>query len=100
MATESKGAWALAKVTAAADATGLVEFDRGESKNRNVVKRRLCQLQQLRGPAIRYDKLAVEYRAAVILNTVIVIDAVSRDGADALEVAHQHAHHAREPLRH
>ncbi|WP_213571880.1 transposase [Rhodococcus sp. USK13] len=38
---------------------------------RNVVERRLCHLKQWRGLATRYDKLAIVYRAAVVLNAVI-----------------------------
>lgn len=38
---------------------------------RNVIERRHCHLKQWRGLATRYDKHAIVYRAAVILNAVI-----------------------------
>ena len=38
---------------------------------RNVIERRFCHLKQWRGLATRYDKLAVVYRSAVVLNAVI-----------------------------
>lgn len=41
------------------------------TKNRNVIERGYCRLKQWRGLATRYDKHAVIYRAAVILNAVI-----------------------------
>ena len=40
-------------------------------KGRNVIERRYCHIKQWRGLATRYDKLAITYRAAVILNAVI-----------------------------
>lgn len=40
-------------------------------KGRSVIERRYCHLQQWRGLATRYDKHAIVYRAAVILNAVI-----------------------------
>ncbi|WP_244373400.1 transposase [Rhodococcus sp. ZPP] len=46
-------------------------FDRDDYRGRNVVERRFCHLKQWRGLATRYDKLAIVYRAAVVLNTVI-----------------------------
>lgn len=40
-------------------------------KGRNVVERRFCLLKQWRGLATRYDKHAVNYRAAVMLAAVL-----------------------------
>ena len=48
-----------------------VALDRADYKNRNVVERQYCHLKQWRGLATRYDKHAIIYRAAVILNAVI-----------------------------
>ncbi len=48
-----------------------VAFDTADYKNRNVIERNYCRLKQWRGLATRYDKHAINYRAAVILNTVI-----------------------------
>lgn len=46
-------------------------FDAGDYRKRNVIERRFCHLKQWRGLATRYDKLAVVYRAAAVLNAVI-----------------------------
>lgn len=46
-------------------------FDAEIDKGRNVVERRFCHLKQWRGLATRYDKLAITYRAAAVLNAVI-----------------------------
>lgn len=46
-------------------------FDAQTYKGRNHIERRFCHLKQWRGVATRYDKLAVTYRAAVVLNAVI-----------------------------
>ncbi|WP_394278385.1 IS5 family transposase [Microbacterium sp.] len=48
-----------------------VEHDADDYKNRNVIERRYCHIKQWRGLATRYDKLAIVYRAAVVLNAVI-----------------------------
>lgn len=48
-----------------------VALDGDDYKNRNVVERQYCHLKQWRGLATRYDKHAIVYRAAVILNAVI-----------------------------
>jgi transposase len=40
-------------------------------KGRNVVERSFALLKQWRGVATRYDKLAVTYRAAVVLSACI-----------------------------
>jgi len=49
-----------------------VGLDAADYKNRNVIERRYCHIKQWRGLATRYDKHAVNYRAAVVLNAVIV----------------------------
>ena len=46
-------------------------FDEVDYRGRNVVERRFCHLKQWRGLATRYDKLAIVYRAAAVLNAVI-----------------------------
>lgn len=46
-------------------------FDAVDYKGKNVVERRFCHVKQWRGLATRYDKLAVVFRAAVVLNAVI-----------------------------
>jgi transposase len=46
-------------------------FDATDYRNRNVIERRFCHLKQWRGLATRYDKLAIVYRAAAVLNAVI-----------------------------
>lgn len=48
-----------------------VKLDKADYKNRNVVERQYCHLKQWRGLATRYDKHAIIYRAAIILNAVI-----------------------------
>lgn len=48
-----------------------VGLDAADYKGRNVIERRYCHIKQWRGLATRYDKLAITYRAAVILNAVI-----------------------------
>lgn len=48
-----------------------VGFDAVDYKNRNVIDRCYCHIKQWRGLATRYDKHAIVYRAAVILNAVI-----------------------------
>ena len=45
-------------------------FDPVDYRNRNVIERRFCHLKQWRGLATRYDKLAVVYRSAAVLNAV------------------------------
>lgn len=44
------------------------KFDAIKYKGRNVIERGYARLKQWRGLATRYDKLAVVYRAAVVLN--------------------------------
>ncbi|MBB5787268.1 transposase [Jiangella mangrovi] len=46
-------------------------FDPDDYRGRNVVERSFNQLKQWRGLATRFDKLAIVYRAAVVLNAVI-----------------------------
>lgn len=48
-----------------------IGLDTASYKNRNVIERRYCHIKQWRGLATRYDKHAIVYRAAVILNAVI-----------------------------
>ena len=48
-----------------------VNFDAETYKNRNVVERSFNLFKQWRGLATRYDKLALTYRAGVLLKTVI-----------------------------
>ncbi len=48
-----------------------VGLDTADYKNRNVIERQYCHLKQWRGLATRYDKHALVYRAAVVLNAVI-----------------------------
>lgn len=48
-----------------------VGLDAADYRNRNVIERRYCHIKQWRGLSTRYDKLAIVYRAAVILNAVI-----------------------------
>ena len=46
-------------------------FDAQDYRGRNVIERRFNLVKQWRGLATRYDKLAVVYRAAVVLHAVI-----------------------------
>lgn len=46
-------------------------FDQAEYAGRNVVERRFSHLKQWRGLPTRYDKHAIVYRVAVVLNAVI-----------------------------
>ncbi|MAL27744.1 MAG: IS5/IS1182 family transposase [Croceicoccus sp.] len=48
-----------------------VGLDTADYKNRNVIERGYCRIKQWRGIATRYDKHAVIYRAAVVLNAII-----------------------------
>lgn len=48
-----------------------VGLDTIDYKNRNVIERRYCHVKQWRGLATRYDKYAIIYRAAVVLNAVV-----------------------------
>jgi transposase len=49
-----------------------VGLDSADYQNRNVIERHYCHIKQWRGLATRYDKHAIIYRAAVVLNAVIV----------------------------
>ena len=46
-------------------------FDAEKYRDRNAIERGYCRLKQWRGLATRYDKLAIVYRASVVLNGVI-----------------------------
>ncbi len=46
-------------------------FDAEAYKGRNVVERAFNKVKQWRGLATRYDKLAVVYRAAAVLSTIV-----------------------------
>lgn len=46
-------------------------FDSMAYKNRNVVERSFAYVKQWRGLATRYDKLAVVYRAAVVISAIL-----------------------------
>jgi transposase len=46
-------------------------FDAVDYCGRNVIERAYCHLKQWRGLATRYDKHAITYRAALVLNAVI-----------------------------
>lgn len=48
-----------------------VSLDAAAYKGRNVIERQYAHLKQWRGLATRYDKYAIIYRAAVVLNAVI-----------------------------
>jgi len=48
-----------------------VGLDAADYRHRNVIERNYCRIKQWRGLATRYDKHAVTYRAAVVLNAVI-----------------------------
>ena len=48
-----------------------VGLDTQVYKGRNVIERQYAHLKQWRGLATRYDKYAIVYRAAVLLNAVI-----------------------------
>ena len=47
-------------------------FDAADYHHRNVIERGFNTLKQWRGLATRYDKLAIVYRAAVVLHAVII----------------------------
>ena len=49
-----------------------VRFDAEKYKGRNVVERSFCNLKQWRALATRYDKLALTYRAGVVLSAVCI----------------------------
>jgi transposase len=46
-------------------------FDAGAYRNRNVVERSFAYAKQRRGLATRYDKLAITYRAAVVISAIL-----------------------------
>ncbi len=47
------------------------KFSSDTYRGRNVIERNYCRMKQWRGLATRYDKLAVVYRAGVVLNGVV-----------------------------
>jgi len=48
-----------------------VGLDAADYRNRNVIERQYGRIKQGRGITTRYDKHAIVYRAAVVLNAVI-----------------------------
>ena len=46
-------------------------FDVAAYRNRNVVERSFAYVKQWRGLATRYDKLAITYRAAVVISAIL-----------------------------
>nr|WP_259392677.1 transposase [Micrococcus yunnanensis] len=48
-----------------------IGLDAAAYKGRNVIERQYAHLKQWRGLATRYDKYAIVYRSAVVLNAVI-----------------------------
>ena len=48
-----------------------IGLDAAAYKGRNVIERQYAHLKQWRGLATRYDKYAIIYRAAVVLNAVL-----------------------------
>ena len=54
-------------------------FDAADYRHRNVIERGFNNVKQWRGLATRYDKLAIVYRAAVVLHAVITWAAHSSD---------------------
>ena len=65
-------------------------LDATAHKGHNVIERRYAHLKQWRGPATRYDKYAITYRAAVVLNEVIAWSKQLSDMPErpAMDVAH------------
>ncbi|QHK20145.1 transposase [Pseudarthrobacter psychrotolerans] len=49
-----------------------MNFDAETYKGRNTVERSFIIFKQWRGIAIRYDKLALTYRASVVLYAVVI----------------------------
>jgi transposase len=47
-------------------------FDKDAYKGRNIVERAFNRLKQWRGIATRYDKTAVNYRAGIVLASMII----------------------------
>lgn len=56
-------------------------FDPVDYQGRHVIERRFCTVKQWRGLATRYDKLAIVYRAAAVLNAVVAWTQALRDTA-------------------
>jgi transposase len=47
-------------------------FDSEDYKQRNVIERGFNTTKQWRGPATRYDKLALTYRGAIVLRAITI----------------------------
>ncbi|MBB4667414.1 transposase [Microbacterium marinum] len=47
-----------------------MSYDQIDYRERNVIERSFVHLKQWRGLATRYDKLAIVYRAGVVLNAI------------------------------
>jgi transposase len=47
-------------------------FDRERYRGRNVVERRFNRLKQFRGVATRFEKRAVNYRAMVVIASLLI----------------------------
>ena len=68
-----------------------VSLDSDAYKGRNVIERQYAHLKQWRGLATRYDKYAIVYRAAVVLNAVLawskllVVKAIVRHALGLIE---------------
>ena len=56
-----------------------VSYDKEAYKRRNVVERSFNTMKQWRSLATRYDKLAQTYRAAVVLQAVVIWSATLGD---------------------
>ena len=69
----------MAQLRVGRDVGRPVGLDVADYKNRNVIERRYCDIKQWRGLATRFDKHAVIYRAAVVLNAVIAWTRASSD---------------------
>lgn len=54
-------------------------LDRQIYRQRNVVERSFALTKQWRAPATRYDKLAITYRAAVVLSACLIWTRLSGD---------------------
>lgn len=56
-----------------------VGLDSEAHKGQNVIERQYAQLKQWPGPASRYEKYAIVYRADVVLNAVLACSKASSD---------------------
>ncbi len=48
-----------------------IGLDHNDYRNRNTIERRFCAVKQWRGLATHYDKHAIVYRAAVLVQAAI-----------------------------